>query len=96
MLRKENDELQLLKTKVQELAQELAALKLEVNAKFKNDAIGYDSGKILGKAFGRAITSQESSGEVFSNKQMVNQFAKVLVNAMKAPQGSSVNSFGDN
>jgi hypothetical protein len=92
LLRKENNELELLKLQVQELSQELAALKLEVNSKQQNDLIGYDSGKSFARVLGNAMVKQESASEAFSNKQMFNQLVKAVSYAI-GPQGNKFGSF---
>lgn len=95
MLRKEIDELQILKTQVQELAQEVAGLKSEMNAKSSSnkELISNDSGRGFGKVIGRSMMKQDSVGDMFSNKQMFNQLVKAVSYAMR-PGSGAPSSFG--
>lgn len=94
MLRQENDELQMLKVQVQEMAQEIAHLKSEIKlAKDNQNYISQDLGKGFGKTIGRALFKANSAEEVFNNKNMFNQLVKAVSFAIHSKV--NISSFGE-
>ncbi len=95
MLRKEINELEILKGQVQELAKEVSELKSEKNTKSKkSEMVSDDLGRGFGKVVGRSMVKQDSVSDMFSNKQMFNQLVKAVSYAMR-PGTQAPNSFAD-
>lgn len=95
MLRKEINELEILKTQVQELAKEVAELKSEKSSKSNSrEIVSNDLSKGFGKVMGRSMMKQDSVSDMFSNKQMFNQLVKAVSYAMR-PGTQAPSSFGE-
>ena len=82
MLRKEVDELQLLKSQIKELNEEMNALKALIKSdqhRFLDQQFSHNMGKTIGKMM---FNNGNNSNY---NKQLLNQFYKLFSHSMNAP-----------
>ena len=82
MLRKEVDELQLLKKQVKELSEEMNAIKAVIKLdqhRFSDQQFGHNMGKIIGKMM------FNNGNKSNYNKQLLNHFYKLFSHCINSP-----------